>query len=149
VKALVQRVLQGSVSIDGEVTGRIGHGMVVFVGVGREDTGDDADYLARKVAGLRIFQRDAAEFDLSVLDTGGQVLAVSQFTLMADTKKGRRPSFTDAAPPDEALPLYERFVDALRGLGVDVRTGVFQAYMEVRIHNDGPVTILVDSRNRQ
>ena len=149
MKALVQRVLQGSVSIDGEVTGRIGHGMVVFVGVGREDTGDDADYLARKVAGLRIFQRDAAEFDLSVLDTGGQVLAVSQFTLMADTKKGRRPSFTDAAPPDEALPLYERFVDALRGLGVDVRTGVFQAYMEVRIHNDGPVTILVDSRNRQ
>jgi D-tyrosyl-tRNA(Tyr) deacylase len=149
VKALVQRVLQGSVSIDGEVTGRIGHGMVVFVGVGREDTGNDADYLARKVAGLRIFQRDAAEFDLSVLDTGGQVLAVSQFTLMADTKKGRRPSFTDAAPPDEALPLYERFVDALRGLGVDVRTGVFQAYMEVRIHNDGPVTILVDSRNRQ
>ena len=119
------------------------------MGVGREDTGDDADYLARKVAGLRIFQRDAAEFDLSVLDTGGQVLAVSQFTLMADTKKGRRPSFTDAAPPDEALPLYERFVDALRGLGVDVRTGVFQAYMEVRIHNDGPVTILVDSRNRQ
>ena len=120
----------------------------MLVGVGREDTRDDAEFLARKVAGLRIFQRGDAEFDVSLADIDGQVLVVSQFTLMADTKKGRRPSFTGAASPEQAMPLYEWFVEALRELGLDVRTGVFQQYMRVEIHNDGPVTILLDSRNR-
>lgn len=140
---------QGSVSVDGEVAAHIGRGVVALVGVGREDVDGDADYLAQKIASLRMFPRDEAEFDLSLLDTGGQVLAVSQFTLMADIRKGRRPSFTDAAPPEQALPLYKRFVETLRALNIDVKTGVFQQYMQVEIHNDGPVTILLDSRHRK
>ena len=149
MKALVQRVVQASVSVSGEVVGSIGKGIVVFLGVGRGDTREDADYLAQKLAGLRVFQRGEAEFDLSVLDVRGAVLAVSQFTLMADTRKGRRPSFIEAAPPGEALPLYERFVESLVERGVSVQTGTFQQYMQVAIHNDGPVTVLLDSRIRK
>ncbi len=149
MKALVQRVVHASVSVDGEVVGSIGNGLVVFLGVGREDTREDADYMAQKVAGLRVFRREEVEFDLSVLDIRGAVLAVSQFTLMADTRKGRRPSFIEAAPPGEALPLYERFVESLVGRGVSVQTGTFQQYMQVAIQNDGPVTVLLDSRVRK
>jgi len=145
MKALLQRVLSASVSVADTVVGRIGPGLVVLLGVGREDTDEDADYLAQKVANLRVFQRDDAEFDLSVLDIGGGVLAVSQFTLMADTRKGRRPSFVQAAPPEMARPLYERFVESLASLGVTVATGMFQQYMHVEIHNDGPVTVLLES----
>jgi len=145
MKALLQRVLSASVSVDDTVVGRIGPGLVVLLGVGRDDTEQDADYLAQKVANLRAFQRDDAEFDLSVMDIGGGVLAVSQFTLMADTRKGRRPSFVQAAPPEIARPLYERFVEQLTSMGIAVATGVFQQYMHVEIHNDGPVTVLLES----
>ncbi|MCK5212649.1 MAG: D-tyrosyl-tRNA(Tyr) deacylase [Dehalococcoidia bacterium] len=145
MKALVQRVTAASVKVDEEVVGRIGPGLVVLLGVGREDTAADADYLAQKVANLRIFPKGEAEFDLSVIDSAGSVLAVSQFTLMADTKKGRRPSFIAAAPPDDARVLYERFIQSLRETGLIVATGVFQEYMHVEIHNDGPVTVLVES----
>ena len=145
MKALVQRVLAGSVTVDEAVVGRIGSGLVILLGVGREDGEEDADYLAQKVANLRIFSNAAAEFDRSVLDLGGGVLVVSQFTLMADTKKGRRPSFTAAAPPESARSLYERFVHSLRQQGLTVATGIFQQHMHVEIHNDGPVTLLVDS----
>lgn len=145
MKALVQRVTAASVSVGNETVGRIGPGLVVLLGVGREDTPADADLLATKVANLRLFPKGDAEFDVSVIDTGGSVLAVSQFTLMADTKKGRRPSFIAAAPPDEARVLYERFVLSLREKGLTVATGVFREYMQVEIHNDGPVTVLVES----
>lgn len=145
MKALVQRVLAGSVTVDEVVVGRIGPGLVILLGVGREDSEEDADYLAQKVANLRIFPNEGAEFDRAVLDSGGGVLVVSQFTLMADTKKGRRPSFTAAAPPESARSLYERFVHSLTVQGLTVATGVFQEYMHVEIHNDGPVTLLVDS----
>ena len=149
MKALLQRVRSASVLVDGAQVGRIGAGLVVLLGVGRDDVAEDADYLAQRVAGLRLFPREDAEFDLSVHDTGGEVLVVSQFTLMADTRKGRRPSFIDAAPPEKALPLYAYFVAALRALGLTVATGVFQAYMHVELVNDGPVTVLLESRRRQ
>ena len=145
MKALLQRVLSASVSVDDTVVGRIGPGLVVLLGVGRDDTEQDADYLAQKVANLRVFQREDAEFDVSVVDIGGGVLAVSQFTLMADTRKGRRPSFVQAAPPEIARPLYDRFVETLSSMGVTVATGVFQEYMHVEIHNDGPVTVILES----
>ncbi len=146
MKALLQRVISGSVTVDGVVVGEIAHGLVVLLGVGRDDTEKDAAYLAQRVAGLRVFPREDLEFDLSVQDVGGAVLAVSQFTLMADTRKGRRPGFSDAAPPDLARPLYEHFVQALRDQGVTAATGVFQHHMHVRIVNDGPVTVLLESR---
>lgn len=146
MKALIQRVLAGSVSVNEMVVGSIGPGLVVFLGVGREDVPEDADYLAHRVAGLRIFAREDAEFDLSVQDVSGGVLVVSQFTLMADTRKGRRPGFSEAARPADARPLYERFVEALKTQGLTVATGVFQEYMRVDIANDGPVTVLLESR---
>ena len=146
MKALVQRAKSASVTVDGTMVGSIGAGLVVFLGVGRDDTAEDAAYLAHKVAGLRVFAHENAEFDRSVQEAGGAVLAVSQFTLMADTRKGRRPSFIDAAPPEMALPLYEHFVRALRELGLTVATGVFQAYMQVALVNDGPVTVLLESK---
>ncbi len=146
MKALVQRAKSASVTVDGTTVGSIDAGLVVFLGVGRDDTTEDAVYLAQKVAGLRVFPHENAEFDRSVQEAGGAVLAVSQFTLMADTRKGRRPSFIDAAPPEMALPLYEHFVRALRELGLTVATGVFQAYMQVALVNDGPVTVLLESK---
>lgn len=148
MKVLVQRVLAGSVSINGAVVGSVGPGLVVFLGVGVGDTGADADYLAGRVANLRVFARGESAFDRSVQDIGGGVLVVSQFTLMADTTKGRRPSFTAAAPPELARPLYEHFVAVLRESGLPVATGVFQEHMLVEIHNDGPVTVLLESRRQ-
>ncbi len=146
MKALLQRVISGSVSVEGSVVGRIERGLVVLLGVGRDDTDEDVTYLARRVAELRVFPRENLEFDLSVQDIAGGVLVVSQFTLMADTRKGRRPGFSDAAPPEEARSLYERFVQELRDLGLTVATGNFQQHMHVEIINDGPVTILLESR---
>ncbi|MBN1152506.1 MAG: D-tyrosyl-tRNA(Tyr) deacylase [Dehalococcoidia bacterium] len=148
MKALLQRVKSASVSVDGTVTGTIGAGLLVLLGVGRGDTLEDARYLAQKVAVIRLFPHGDAEFDMSVQEIGGGVLVVSQFTLLADTHKGRRPSFVDAAPPEIANPLYERFVAALRAQGLSVATGVFQAYMHVELINDGPVTVLLESRHR-
>ncbi|MCX8125661.1 MAG: D-aminoacyl-tRNA deacylase [Dehalococcoidia bacterium] len=148
MKALVQRVIKGSVTVDGETVGSIGRGLVVLVGVGTGDSEKDVDYLADKVANLRIFSDAAGKFNLSALEVGGELLVVSQFTLLADTRKGRRPSFTDAAAPEEADRLINRFVERLRSFGLKVATGRFQAHMLVEIHNDGPVTIMLDSRDK-
>ncbi|MFC1941528.1 D-aminoacyl-tRNA deacylase [Chloroflexota bacterium] len=148
MKALLQRVTGASVSVAGEVVGRIGRGLVIFVGVANGDAGRDAQYLAQKTARLRIFSDEAGKFNLSALDIGGELLAVSQFTLLADTRKGRRPSFVEAAPPEQAIALFEQFVEEARTTGLKVETGCFQQYMQVEIHNDGPVTIMLDSREK-
>lgn len=145
MRALIQRVKRGGVKT-GAVHNAIGRGLVVLVGVGRGDTEADAGLLAGKVANLRIFPDEAGKFDRSVLDVKGEALVVSQFTLYGDASKGRRPDFTAAAPPAEADRLYNVFVQALLGLGLPVKTGVFRADMEVEIVNDGPVTIWLDTR---
>lgn len=139
---------KASVSVDGEVVGQIGQGLVVFLGISGGDTERDARYLAEKTVGLRIFSDSDGRFNLSVLDTWGELLVVSQFTLLADTRKGRRPSFTEAAPPEEAEALFERFLSYLRSSGLRVESGRFQQHMLVEIHNDGPVTILLDSKEK-
>jgi D-aminoacyl-tRNA deacylase len=144
MRAVCQRVSRARVTVDGTVTGEIGRGFVVLLGVARKDTGDDAARLAAKVARLRIFEDDGGKFAYSVLDIGGAALVVSQFTLVADTRKGNRPSFGDAAPPDVAEPLYERFVEELAAAGVPVARGVFGARMAVELVNDGPVTIVLE-----
>ncbi|MEE9399379.1 MAG: D-aminoacyl-tRNA deacylase, partial [Dehalococcoidales bacterium] len=148
MKALLQRVTGASVSVDNEEVGKIDQGLVVFLGVSSEDTEKDAQYLAQKVVNLRIFADKEGKFNLSALDIRGDLLLVSQFTLLADTRKGRRPSFTEAAPPEQAKALFEYFVEQARATGLKVETGRFQAYMHVEIHNDGPVTILLDSREK-
>jgi D-tyrosyl-tRNA(Tyr) deacylase len=148
VKVLLQRVTGASVSIAGEQVGRIGRGLVVFVGVANGDTEKDVQYLVQKIAGLRIFADGEGRFNLSSLDIGGELLLVSQFTLLADTRKGRRPSFIEAAPPEQAEALFEQFVGQARATGLKVETGRFQQYMQVEIHNDGPVTIMLDSREK-
>ena len=145
MKALLQRVTAASVSVGGEVVGRIGRGLVVFVGVANGDTEKDAQYLAQKAANLRIFSDEEGKFNLSALDIKGELLLVSQFTLLADTRKGRRPSFTEAASPSQAEELFGQFVEKARATGLKVETGRFQQYMQVEIHNDGPVTIMLDS----
>ncbi|MBA7483514.1 D-aminoacyl-tRNA deacylase [subsurface metagenome] len=148
MKALLQRVTRASVSVASEVVGRIGQGLVVFVGVASGDTGKDAQYLAQKTVSLRIFSDEEGRFNLSALDIKGELLVVSQFTLLADTRKGRRPSFIEAAPPAQAEEIFERFVEQARATGLRVETGRFQQYMQVEIHNDGPVTILLDSKGK-
>ncbi len=145
MRAVVQRVSRASVSVDGRVTGEIGPGLVVLVAVGREDTAATAGSMAEKVANLRIFNDDAGKMNRSLLDTGGSVLAISQFTLYGDARGQRRPSFIHAAAPELGKALYEEFVCAMRALGVRVETGEFQAHMDVELVNDGPVTILLDS----
>ena len=148
MKALLQRVGRASVSVAGEEVGRIGRGLVVFLGVANGDTEKDAQYLVQKITNLRIFADAEDRFNLSALDIGGELLLVSQFTLLADARKGRRPSFIEAAPPAQAEKLFEYFVEQMRASGLKVATGRFQQYMQVEIHNDGPVTILLDSRDR-
>jgi D-tyrosyl-tRNA(Tyr) deacylase len=149
VKALIQRVTSASVTIEGEVVGSIGRGLVVFVGVAEGDSSGDADYLAQKLTNLRIFADKEEKFNLSALDIKAELLLVSQFTLLADTRKGRRPSFSEAAPPQLAEELFEYFVNETKRSGLKVQTGRFQQYMQVEIHNDGPVTIMLDSRDRR
>ena len=148
MRALIQRVTEASVSIDDDVVGSIGSGLVVLLGVADGDTDADAQYLADKIANMRIFADDQGRFNLSSLDVGAELLVVSQFTLYADTRRGRRPDFTRAAAPDEANRLYEAACRMFRDKGLTVATGRFQAYMQVRLVNDGPVTILVDSADR-
>lgn len=149
MRALLQRVSSARVLVDGEIIGEIGRGLLVFVGVGRDDTIDDVKYLAAKICDLRVFESDAGKsMDRSVLDVGGSVLVVSQFTLYGDVRKGRRPSFDGAAPPDDARRLYEEFVRELRATHLPVATGEFQAMMQVELVNDGPVTLLIDSRKQ-
>ena len=146
MRALIQRVTGASVSVAGEAVGRIGQGLVVFVGVAHGDTEKDAQYLAQRTVNLRIFSDEAGKFNLSALDIKGELLVVSQFTLLADTRKGRRPSFVNAAPPVQAEKLFNQFVEQASATGLKVETGRFQQHMQVDIHNDGPVTILLDSK---
>ena len=146
MKAVLQRVSRAEVRVDGEVVGRIERGLCVLVGVAEGDVDGEADLLAEKVATLRIFEDGAAKMNLAVSDVGGSALAISQFTVLADTKKGRRPSFTDAMQPAGAEKLFDRFCEALRSRGLRVETGRFGASMQVELVNDGPVTILLDTR---
>ncbi|HET9554603.1 MAG TPA: D-aminoacyl-tRNA deacylase [Anaeromyxobacteraceae bacterium] len=146
MRAVVQRVSRGEVRVDGRVTGAVGRGFVVLLGVAREDVEQDAQALADKVAGLRVFEDAAGKMNLALADVGGGLLVVSQFTLLGDARKGNRPSFVDAAPPEQGNALYEKFCALLREKGLRVETGVFRATMAVELVNDGPVTILLDSR---
>ena len=149
MKALVQRVTKASVSVAGETTGEIGAGLVVLLGVAKEDDEADARYLVEKIANLRIFAEDENRFNRSALDIGADVLDVSQFTLYADTRKGRRPDFNQAAGPEVAKRLYDNTVQLFRGIGLTVATGTFQEDMLVSLENDGPVTLMLDSADRQ
>ncbi len=144
MRAVVQRVRRASVSVDGKTMGEIGRGLVILLGIGHGDGEDQARWLARKIANLRIFEDERGLFNHSLLDVEGEALVVSQFTLYADARKGRRPSFVNAAPPEMAEPMVDRFVELLRAEGVPVQTGVFGARMLVEIFNDGPVTILLE-----
>ncbi len=144
MRALIQRVSRASVQVDGEEAARIGQGYLVLLGVANEDGEAEAAWLARKIAGLRLFEDDAGKMNLGLTDVGGAVLAVSQFTLYGDARKGRRPSFTQAAPPAQAQALYDSFCKLLAGEGVPVKKGVFQAHMEVSLVNDGPVTLWLE-----
>lgn len=148
MRAVIQRVKAGSVSVDGKIVGQIGPGLVVLLGIGQGDKEEDARYLADKTANLRIFEDEKGKMNLSVLETGGEILAVSQFTLYGDCRQGRRPGFTAAAPPDLAQTLYLLFVSEIGSLGINVATGIFQEHMLVSIENQGPVTMLLDSRKQ-
>jgi D-aminoacyl-tRNA deacylase len=148
MRAVIQRVSSARVVIDGREHSRIDAGILVLLGVEKEDTVEDAQLLARRITELRIFEDDAGKMNRSIVEAGGRILAVSQFTLLGDCRKGRRPSFDAAAPPDIARTLYQRFVDEIDGLGIPVATGVFQAMMDVELINQGPVTFILDSRKR-
>ena len=148
MKALIQRVTRASVSVESKVVGKIGPGLVVFIGVANGDSTEDIQYLTRKIVELRIFDDADGKFNLSALDVKGELLLVSQFTLLATTRKGRRPGFTDAAAPEIAETLFNQFVEQVRARGLKVETGRFQTHMLVEINNDGPVTIFIDSRER-
>lgn len=145
MRAVVQRVTAGTVSVREQVVGSIGKGLVVLLGVGQQDQEEDARYLADKIVNLRIFEDEAGKLNLSLKDVGGELLAVSQFTLYGDCRQGRRPSFSAAAPPQEANVLYQLFVTRVKEQGIKTATGVFQEHMLVKIENDGPVTMLLDS----
>ena len=149
MRALIQRVANASVTVDREVVGSIGPGLVVLVGISREDGPEEAEYVVAKTVNLRIFNDEAGRFNLSALDTGAELLVVSQFTLYGDTRRGRRPSFVDAAPPEEAEALFAHTVSLFRRTGLSVATGRFQAHMTVSIENDGPVTIMLDSADKE
>ena len=146
MRAVIQRVSRAQVTVEGEVVGRIGQGFMVLLGVADDDTQNDVVYLAQKTCGLRVFEDDDGKMNLSLAEIGGSMLVVSQFTLLGDCRKGRRPSFVAAAKPDHAKALYEGFVAEIKGQGISVETGQFQAHMDVELVNDGPVTLLLDSR---
>jgi len=145
MRAVIQRVKQSSVKTEDQIVGQIGQGLLVLLGVTKTDSAKDADYLVNKIVNLRIFEDEEGKMNRSLLDIGGELLAVSQFTLLADCSKGRRPSFVAAAEPDKAAELYEKFVTGVRQRGVSVQTGRFRAMMEVSLINDGPVTVIIDS----
>lgn len=146
MRAVVQRVTESSVTVDGQITGAIDEGLVVLIGVEEGDTDKDAGYIADKVSGLRIFEDENEKMNLSVKDVGGSILAISQFTLLGDVRKGKRPSFITAEDPEIANRLYQQVCENIRNQGIKVETGIFQAHMLVKINNNGPVTILLDSR---
>ena len=146
MRAVIQRVKSASVTVEGRVVSEIHKGLLIFLGIAQEDAPADVDYMANKIANLRIFEDDEGRMNLSILDVGGEVLVVSQFTLYGDCRKGRRPSFIAAARPEKADPLYQAFMDEISRLGVPVKAGIFQAMMDVELINDGPVTMLLDSK---
>jgi len=146
MRLVIQRVLESNVKVDGKTVGSIGAGFMVLCGVEEGDTSDDVRYCVEKTANLRIFEDDAGKMNRSILDVGGEILAISQFTLAGDARHGRRPSFSKAARPETAVPLYQEYCDGLRAYGIHVETGIFQADMKVSLINDGPVTLLLDSR---
>jgi D-aminoacyl-tRNA deacylase len=148
MKAVVQRVDEASVTVDDEIVGKIGMGLLVLVGVGQDDDESDAKWLAQKVSHLRIFEDEQGKMNLSAKDKGGAILAVSQFTLFGDCQRGRRPSFASAARPEKAEPLFEKFVALVKAEGLPCETGRFQTHMDVRLHNDGPVTLWIDSKQK-
>ena len=146
MRAIIQRVTKGSVTVNNEIVGKVGKGFVVFLGVGQEDDEKDAQYISKKIANMRIFEDEEGKMNLSLKQVDGGVLAISQFTLYGDTRKGNRPSFVEAAPLDQANRLYEYCIDLIREEGIQTESGIFQADMLVEIHNDGPVTIFIDSK---
>jgi D-tyrosyl-tRNA(Tyr) deacylase len=148
MKVVVQRTKQAKVTVEGKITGEIEFGFVVLVGITHEDSLEGAQFIADKIANLRVFQDDEGKMNRSLLDVGGQVLSISQFTLYGDCRKGRRPNFMQAAKPDHAEPLYEQFNDALREKGITVKTGVFGAMMDVKLNNHGPVTLIIESKEK-
>jgi D-tyrosyl-tRNA(Tyr) deacylase len=145
MRACIQRVSEASVTVKGDVTGRIGRGLLVLLGVGQDDGEDEVRWLAEKIAGLRIFEDDAGKMNRSLAEVGGEMLVVSQFTLFGDCRRGRRPSFTAAAPPEQAERLYESFVTVVRASGITAATGLFREHMLVSLVNDGPVTLWIDT----
>jgi D-aminoacyl-tRNA deacylase len=146
MKAVVQRVKESSVTVDGKIVGKIGAGLLVLLGIAKKDTIHDIDFISDKILHLRIFEDEKNKMNRSLLDTGGEMLVVSQFTLLGDCSKGRRPSYIDAAEPEKANQFYELFVEKIRGKGIRVETGIFRAMMDVSLVNDGPVTIIVESK---
>ena len=148
MRAVIQRVSQAKVVVDDNTVGQIGKGFMILLGVHEQDTQTDVDYLVGKISKLRVFEDDQQKMNRSIIDVGGEILSISQFTLFADTKKGNRPSFVQAAKPDVAIPLYEAFNEGLRQTGIPVETGIFGADMKCHLVNDGPVTIIIDSQNK-
>ena len=148
MRAVIQRVSQAKVVVDDKTVGQIGKGFMILLGVHEEDTQADVDYLVGKISKLRVFEDDQQKMNRSIMDVGGEILSISQFTLFADTKKGNRPSFVQAAKPDTAIPLYEAFNEGLRQAGIPVETGIFGADMKCHLVNDGPVTIIIDSQKK-
>lgn len=148
MRAVIQRVSQAKVVVDENTVGQINRGFMILLGVHEEDTQADVDYLVGKISKLRVFEDDQQKMNRSIIDVGGEILSISQFTLFADTKKGNRPSFVQAAKPDTAIPLYEAFNEVLRQVGIPVETGIFGADMKCHLVNDGPVTIIIDSQNK-
>lgn len=148
MRAVIQRVSQAKVVVDDNTVGQIGKGFMILLGVHEQDTQADVDYLVGKISKLRVFEDDQQKMNRSIIDVGGEILSISQFTLFADTKKGNRPSFVQAAKPDVAIPLYEAFNEGLRQAGIPVETGIFGADMKCHLVNDGPVTIIIDSQNK-
>ena len=148
MRAVIQRVSQAKVVVDDNTVGQIGKGFMILLGVHEQDTQTDVDYLVGKISKLRVFEDDQQKMNRSIIDVGGEIMSISQFTLFADTKKGNRPSFVQAAKPDTAIPLYEAFNEGLRQAGIPVETGIFGADMKCHLVNDGPVTIIIDSQNK-
>ena len=148
MRAVIQRVSQAKVVVDDNTVGQIGKGFMILLGVHEQDTQTDVDYLVGKISKLRVFEDDQQKMNRSIIDVGGEILSISQFTLFADTKKGNRPSFVQAAKPDVAIPLYEAFNEGLRQAGIPVETGIFGADMKCHLVNDGPVTVIIDSQNK-
>lgn len=148
MRAVIQRVSQAKVVVDENTVGQINRGFMILLGVHEQDTQADVDYLVGKISKLRVFEDDQQKMNRSIIDVGGEILSISQFTLFADTKKGNRPSFVQAAKPDTAIPLYEAFNEGLRQVGIPVETGIFGADMKCHLVNDGPVTIIIDSQNK-